>query len=150
MRLWELFSNLGEKSLGAIERELDAKDYQPVEKVKAQKPVVDLDLSSPHLQQRLNQRSKVAGITPDEVEDLLHRGRERYKIEIGSASRQDSFGNQIDFYDAESKLLIPTIVAPNPNCKPNSRGKVICQTTNGPEPKNSLVAKTIVRKGTAD
>lgn len=150
MRLWELFSDLGEKSLSAVEKELDAKDYQPAEKVKAQKPVVDLDLSSPHLLQRVAQRSKTANISPEEIEDLLHRGREKYKIEIGSASRQDAFGNQIDFYDPETKLLVPTIVSPNPKCKPNSRGKVVCQTVDGPEPKNSLVAKTVVRKGTAD
>ena len=150
MRLWELFSDLGEKSLSAVEKELDAKDYQPADKVKAQKPVVDLDLSSPHLLQRVAQRSKTANISPEEIEDLLHRGREKYKIEIGQASRQDAFGNQIDFYDPESKLLVPTIVSPNPKCKPNSRGKVVCQTTDGPEPKNSLVAKTVVRKGTAD
>jgi len=150
MRLWELFSDLGEKSLSAIERDLDANDYQPADKVKAQKPVVDLDLSSPHLLQRLQQRGRTAGISPEEIEDLLHRGREKYKIEIGAASRQETFGNQIDFYDPESKLLIPTIIIPNPKCKPNSRGKVTCQTTNGPEPKNSLVAKTVVRKGTPD
>lgn len=150
MRLWELFSDLGEKSLGAVERELDARDYQPADKVKAQKPVVDLDLSSPHLLQRVQQRSKTAGVSPEEIEDLLHRGREKYKVEIGAASRQDTFGNQIDFYDPESKLLVPTIVAPNPKCKPGSRGKVVCQTVDGPEPKNSIVAKTVVRKGVAD
>lgn len=151
MRLWELFSDLDEKSLSAVEKDLDAKDYQPVEKVKTAKlPVIDLDLSSPHLQQRMAQRGKTAGVSPEEVEDLLHRGREKYKAEIGSASRQDAFGNQIDFYDPTSKLLVPTTIQPNPACKPNSRGKVVCQTTQGTEPKNRLVAKTVVRKGTPD
>jgi hypothetical protein len=150
MRLWELFSELGEKSLGAIEKELDSKDYQPRAKVLANKPVVDLDLSSPHLQQRVQQRGKTAGITPDEIEDLLHRGREKYKIEIGSASRQDQFGGHINFFDPETKLLIPTIIKPNPKCKPNSRGKITCDTVDGPAPKNSLIAKTVLRKGVPD
>lgn len=152
MRLWELFSDLDEKSLSAVERELDANDYQPADKVKTQKlPVIDLDPSSPHLQQRLAQRARSAGITPDEMEDLLHRGREKFKAEIGQASRMDQFsGEQIDFYDPASKLLIPTIIAPNPHCKPGSRGKTVCQTPQGLEPKNRLVAKTVVRKGTPD
>jgi hypothetical protein len=151
MRLWELFSDLDEKSLSAVERDLDAQDYQPAEKVKTQKlPVIDLDLSSPHVAQRLVQRSKTAGISPEEIEDLFHRGREKFKVEIGQASRADVAGQHIDFYDPESKLLVPTIVQPNPNCKPNSRGKVVCQTTSGPAPKNSLVAKTVVRKGVED
>jgi hypothetical protein len=150
MRLWELLSNLGEKSLGAIEKELDSKDYQPLDKVLADKPVVDLDLSSPHFHQRVQQRGKTAGITPDEIEDLLHRGREKYKIEIGAASRQDDFGGQINFFDPETKLLIPTIIKPNPKCKPNSRGKITCKTVDGPAPKNALVAKTAIRKGVPD
>lgn len=151
MRLWELFSNLEEKSLRDVERHLDATDYQPVDKVKdGGKPVIDLDLSSPHLVQRLNQRSKTAGISPEEIEDLLHRGREKFKVEIGQASRATQPGQHIDFYDPESKLLVPTVVTPNPNCKPNSQGKIVCQTVNGPEPKNRLVAKTVVRKGVDD
>lgn len=153
MRLWELLKHLDEKSLSAVEKDLDINDYQPPEKVIAGKePTIDMDLlSSGHFQDRLIQRSKTAGITPDEVEDLLHRGRQKYKVEIGMASRQDQFpGNQIDFYDPESKLLIPTIVAPNPQCKPSTRGKITCQTPKGVEPKNRLVAKTVIRKGTPD
>ena len=151
MRLWELFSDLDEKSLSAVEKELDAKDYQPVDKVKTEKlPVIDLDLSSPHLQQRLVQRGKSAGISPEEIEDLLHRGREKFKVEIGQASRADQTGQHINFYDPESKLLVPTIVQPNPSCKPNSRGKVVCQTTQGPAPKNRLIAKSVMRKGVDD
>lgn len=155
MRLWELFSDLNEKSLSAIEKELDAKDYQPADKVaKGKEPVIDLDLlSSPHFRERIVKREKSANLNPEEVEDLFHRGRQKFKAEIGRASREDDFrgtGSHVEFFDPETKLMVPTIVQPNPNCKPNSRGKIVCQTTNGPEPKNRLVAKTIMRKGVAD
>lgn len=152
MRLWELFGEISPSDIKSVERKLDTTEYQPPEKIKAEKPVIDLDLlSSPHFRERLIQRSKSAGITPAEIEDLFHKGRDKYKIEIGQATRQDQFhGNQIDFFDPETKLLVPTIVTPNPNCKPNTRGKVTCQTVDGPEPKNRLVAKTIMRKGTPD
>jgi hypothetical protein len=151
MRLWELFSELDEKSIRDVEKHLDKTDYQPDDKVKdGNKPVIDLDLSSPHFIQRLNQRSKTASISPEEVEDLLHRGREKFKVEIGQASRATQAGQHIDFYDPETKLLVPSVVTPNPNCKPNSQGKIVCQTVNGLEPKNRLVAKSIMRKGVED
>lgn len=151
MRLWELFGNLDEKTVRDVERYLDATDYQPTDKVQSGKqPVIDLDLSSPHFVQRLAQRGKTANISPEEIEDLLHRGREKFKVEIGQASRATQPGQHIDFYDPESKLLVPSVVQPNPNCKPNSQGKIVCQTVNGPEPKNRLVAKTIMRKGVDD
>lgn len=153
MQLWEIFGNLDEKSLPAVERSLDIQDYQPPEKVIAGKePTIDMDLlSSNHFRERLIQRSRSADITPDAIEDLLRKGREKYKAEIGRAARQDQFsGDQIDFYDPETKLLVPTIITPNPNCKPNSRGKITCKTPTGIEPKNRLVAKTVIRKGTPD
>jgi hypothetical protein len=150
MRLLELFSEINEKSIGAVERDLDARDYQPADKVQAGKPVIDLDLSSPHFIQRLAQRGKSAGITPEEVEELLHNGREKFKAEIGQASKTDSVSPSVAFYDQDSKLMVPTIAVPNPACKPGSRGKFTCNTVNGPAPKNKLVAKTIVRKGTPD
>ena len=154
MRLWELFSDLNERNLKDIERDLDSQVYQPAEKVLQGKPVIDLDLlSSPHFIQRVNQRAGNAGVSPEEVEDLFRAGREKFKVEIGQASRKDNFqdtGSHIDFYDPKTKLMVPTIVQPNPNCKPNSRGKVVCQTPNGTEPKNRLVAKTMFRKGVDD
>lgn len=153
MRLWELFSELNEKSLSSVEKTLDTNYYQPPEKVIAGKqPTIDMDLlSSEHFRDRLIQRSKTAGITPEEIEDLLKMGREKYKVEIGQASRTDDFsGDKIDFYDPETRLFVPTVVAPNPDCKPGSREKIICQTPTGPEPKNRLVAKTVFRKGTPD
>jgi len=150
MHLWELFGDLDEKSISSVERDLDAHDYQPADKVAAGKPVIDLDLSSPHFIQRLAQRGKTAQISPEEIEDLLHRGREKFKMEIGQASRSDEPGQHIDFYDPESKLKVPAIVTPNPNCKPGTRGKTTCQTVNGPEPKNSLVTKSVMRKGVED
>jgi hypothetical protein len=158
MRLCELLDlNLNEKDLRSIERDLDDRDYQPADKVAANKPVIDLDLlSSPHFIQRVQQRSGEAGISPEEVEQLFHKGRQTYKREISKAAQEQSpelnAYDEIQFFDPDTKLKIPTIVKSNPACKPSSRqGKgSTCQTEKGPAPKNRLVAKTIMRKGTPD
>jgi hypothetical protein len=55
MRLWELFSDLDEKSLPAVERGPAA-----------------------NIVERLIQKSKSAGITVIEAEDLLRRGRDKF------------------------------------------------------------------------
>lgn len=158
MRLSELLNqDLNERNLRSIEQDLDAHEYQPPAKVAANKPVIDLDLlSSPHFIQRVQQRAGEAGITPDEIEQLFRKGRETYKAEIGAASREVSpeqnAYDEIQFFDPETKLMVPTIVKSNPACKPGSRGQKgsVCQTQNGPAPKNRLIAKTIMRKGTPD
>lgn len=151
MHLWEIFSNLKEKSILDIEKDLDSRDYQPKDKVETDKtPVIDLDLMGNHFIQRLKQRSQKAKITPDEIEDLLHRGRKKFKDEIWQASKDDMPHQHIDFYDPETKLMIPAMATPNPECKPGSKGRFTCQTVKGPAPKNILRAKTIMRKGVDD
>lgn len=157
MRLWELFEDITPADIRAIERTLDARVYQPAEKVRTNQPVMDLDLpTDQHFMQRVTQRSGKAKITPNEIANLLARAKLDpslgYAGKINQASVDGKPGQTIEIKDPKSNLVIPTVVDRNPNCKPNATNpdNPVCGTPAGKQPKNVLRAKTIFRKGVAD
>lgn len=157
MRLWELMGTINPASIKDVEKRLDTTLYRPEEKVKKNKPVIDLELpSNAHFMDRLIQRAKKANISPEEIESLLARAKADpslgFKDEIEDVCWDERPEDTITIQDKKSGLTIPTIAVPNPNCKPGTTSDKFstCMTPNGKEPKNRLVAKTIFRKGVQD
>lgn len=157
MRLWELFEDIKPADIKNVERALDARIYQPAEKVRTNQPVLDLDLpTDQHFMDRFVQRAGPAKITPNEVANLLARAKVDpslgFKNELEQAAVHGKSGQTIDVQDPQTKLNIPLVVKPNPECKPNATNpdNPVCGTPDGKAPKNKVVAKTVFRKGVRD
>lgn len=157
MRLWELMGPITPSDIKGIERRLDKEVYQPEDKIKRNKPVIDLELpTSAHFMDRIIQRADKANISPEEIEQLLARAKTDPRLgvqgTIDDVSREEDPEADIYIKDPQSQLTIPAIAVPNPNCKPGTTNDQFstCMTPMGKQPKNKLVAKTIYRRGIED
>jgi len=162
MKINELDSHW-EQLIANLEKFLDDRVYQPPEKVKNWKPgadaVLDLELPSgeAHFMNRIKQRAKAQNITPKEIAQVLANAKLKpqmgVKSQIEDLSKETYPKQDIFIQDPETKLTIPAIIKPNPECDPKSfRDDIpICLTKGGAlAPKNQMVAKTIYRKGFTD
>lgn len=70
---------------------------------------------------------------------------------IDQMSRADiKYPQDMAIHDPETDLVIPVVFVPNRECKLSRSGESVCSTGNGKAPKNSMIAKTIYRKGVSD
>lgn len=96
------------------------------------------------------------GVTPKEIINTIVKGFSKFKKEFVAILNDeievsDNHRPKYDFYDPETKILIPILVEPNFDCKKHQKGNPVCLTANGTkEPKNKLYAKTIYKKGEDD
>lgn len=154
MRLTELFGDITPEDLKKIENSLDRFVYQPREKMRTGKDVLDLVLPTRgHFMDRIKQRAKDQHISTDEINDLLKRAKIDPSLGFDKKLNQLSRKNDPDYSltveDPESKLVIPLAIVPNYHCDPKTKidGISVCKTNRGNiEPKNKAVAKTIFRR----
>lgn len=159
MKLYQLLEFISAADLKRVERNLDAEVYQPAELVAKNKPVIDLEVpTSGHFMDRINQREIGHNLTPDEIRDLLLKAKTDPKIgmkdRIEAASKMNDPDLDTKIVDPKTKLAIPVIAKPNPECDPNQNlqnGVSVCKSRDGKKvPKNMLVTKTIFRQGVPD
>jgi hypothetical protein len=159
MRLWELFSDV-QASRAAMKRDIERVEdrlnrtvYAPQDKIKARKPVLDLELptGSPARPAHFYQRAWERKIKPSEIEDVLRQGKDDFSDELDAAAKKTDSRDTFDYYDPMTHVHVPIMVVPNPRCVKSQEGNPVCLTRDGKlEPKNELVAKTIIRKGSPD
>ncbi len=153
MRLSELFEDISPLEIKRIENSLDRFVYQPREKMRRGKDVLDLVLPTRgHFMDRLNQRAKEQDITTQEISDLLSRAKT--DPSLGASKKLEKLSTQNDpeytvkVEDPDTNLTIPLIVVPNNFCDPDTKidGLSVCRTDRGIEPKNKAIAKTVFRR----
>lgn len=153
MRLTELFGDITPEDLKRIENSLDRLVYQPQEKMRTGKDVLDLVLPTRgHFMDRIKQRAKDQHISTDEINDLLKRAKTDPSLGFDKKLNQLSKENDPDYSltveDPKTNLVIPLAVVPNNYCDPETKinGLSVCRTNKGIEPKNKAIAKTIFRR----
>lgn len=154
MRLRELFEDITPMDIRQIQRKVNQEVFAPQSKLSSGEPVVQVTLPvgdpihnrPSHFFQRAWERD----ISPDEIERALHIGAVWHEDELEDIAAEDNPKGEIEFYDPESHVLIPAIVKPNENCRVRKDGTPYCIASGGRQPKNTLVAKTIIRKGEPD
>lgn len=153
MKLYELFDRVPfSPEIKKIEDILNKTNFSPDNKVKDEDAVLDLELPTKkmgggdaHFFQRVRER----GITGNEITNALKRGYDRIPPDEKErlAYDEDSEGEKLDFFDPVTKVFIPLIVNPNPECKSHPDDTSVCSTKQGNiKPKHKLVAKTIYKK----
>jgi hypothetical protein len=153
MKLWELF-DIEPIDLKKTEFRLNKLTYAPDEKVKKNQPVVkvELPIGNPkagrpaHFYQRAWER----GISPDEILKVMKKGHDEHEKIIDKIAKEENPHDELMFYDQSTHVEIPVITVPNRDCSKTQSGNPVCMTPDGKQPKNKLVAKTVIRKGEQD
>ena len=160
MRLFELYDGPATPaSIEKLENFLDAKFYQPAEKVKTNQPVLDLDIDprdTSHFIQRYKERAKKADFGLADIAALLAQAKSGalpgYKDQLDDLSRENyPLDDVIIKSKGPNPLTIPVIVKPNPEAKKFEPGNPVAANRQGQKvPKNLITPKTVYRKGIDD
>ncbi len=160
MRLFELFDGPATPAnIEKLEKALDTKFYQPMDKVKTNQPVLDLDIDSrptSHFIQRYTERAKKAEFGLADIAALLARAKTGaipgYKDELDDLSRENyPMDDLVIQGQGPNPLTIPVIVKPNPEAKKMQDGNPVAADRTGKKvPKNRIIPKTVYRKGIDD
>jgi len=160
MRLFEIFDGPATPAnIDKLEKTLDRNFYQPEDKVKANQPVLDVDIdSSPrnHFIQRYGERARKANFGLADIAALLASAKTGklpgYKDELDDLSRENyPMDNVVIQGKGENPLTIPVIVKPNPAAAKMQDGNPVAADRQGKKvPKNRIIPKTVYRQGIMD
>lgn len=156
MKLSDLFEDVNAYDVKRIEAALNRFTYQPEDKIKNKKPVLDVELptKSAHFFQRLNQRADKANIDLGQIYNLLKNAKADPQMGFARTldilSRMDDPDATVTIQD-DKGLTVPVIVHANPECDITTDGIPVCKTKDGDLlPRNTMTAKTVFRKGVDD
>lgn len=158
MKLWELFNDelpeIQPSDLKKAEFRLNKLVYAPDEKVKKNQPVVKVELpvGNPKADRPAHfyQRAWERGITPTEILRTMKIGHDEYEDKINKMAKTENPRDELVFRDPTTHVEIPVMAVPNRDCTKSQEGIPVCMTPDGKQPKNKLVAKTVIRKGEAN
>ena len=156
MRLFEIFEDTASPAnVKVVADTLDARAYQPADKVAKNAPVLDIEIpTSGHFIQRYNQRSDIAKFSLKDVFNLLYRAKT--DPSLGFAKELDALAREDDPEDdvvvkGSDNLTIPLIVKPNPEAVKTTPNNPVAMGRRGNKvPRNQAIVKTIYRKGVND
>lgn len=153
MKLYELF-DIQPSDLKKVEFRLNKLVFAPDEKVMKNKPVVKVELpvGNPKADRPAHfyQRAWERGISPAEIARTMKVGHDEHEKELDRLAKAEHPRDEIVFRDPTTHVEIPVMATPNQDCRKTQDGNPVCMTPDGKQPKNKLVAKTVIRKGQPD